>query len=1055
MPESSAPAEATSLRLAAAVAESVADVVIAYEPDGTIAWASPSLTPVLGWDPAKVIGTRLRIATDEDAAKAAEISAEAMSSGAQTARARLRSRRADGKIIWTDTHSRLIRDPSGTVTWIVASIRDVTDDVEWQRQALEAEQHFGLAMEHSAVGMARVAPEGHFLTVNGALCDMLKRDAATLMSSTWQELTHPQDVEIDQGLVNELLAGDRDSYRLRKRYLCPDGSVVWGDLSVAAVRDSVGKVSCFISQIIDVTEKVTSAERYRLLAEHGTDVVSTSSHDCTMEWLSPSVEQLLGWPAGDLIGTSFLAYLHAEDHPLVAAAHDRVLNGEAARFEVRMRTRERGDRWVNVVLTPILGEGPDVIGCIARWRDVQSEHEAREELEASERRFRMMVENASDVVYSAGGDRRVTWVAPAVTQTLGWSPDELLGVDLVDLLHPDDRGRSERVIAHVLAGDAAPITEGDAVARVRTRSNEYRWMSVKLTRWADEPGDPMGIVGGLTLVDDLMEQRLRAQADEERIQSLLDTMLEPFTLLAAERDDSGTIVDFVIAEANHSALDVYEMTHDELVGQRFSVLHPAAMTTGLFAMYAAVVDGGEPLSLNDLAYPWEPRGGQVMRFDVRAVKAGEAVSQTWRDVSERFAVSELIARSEEHFRLLAENSTDVVLQDLGGIVQWVSPSLTACLGWDSSDWIGRSVRGFAHPGDAGRFDEIQPRTEASESTITTLRLRGKNGTYHWVEIHAGRYADDQGSSHGFVASFRVVDREVAARDALAAAEEEFRLIAQNSTDVVWHARNGQIAWISPSVSAVLGGEPAAWIGVDIAKILHPDDLPAHLASLSEAAPGSASVVRARLRASDGTYHWIDANTGSFINAQGVEDGVIASFRVVDDLVAAEEELAYYARFDALTGLMNRREIFHKLRGISGGNREPGDVTAMLFCDIDRFKDVNDAYGHAAGDEVLRRLAERISASVRSDDAAARIGGDEFLVVLTGTHSLDEAVAVAEKIRDAAAVSVSVDHAQVVTSLSIGVALMRQGESIGDLIAHADEALYAAKRAGRNQVVTIA
>ena len=1037
------------------MAESVADVVIAYEPDGTIAWASPSLAPVLGWDPAKVIGTRLGIVTDEDAAKAAEITAEAMSSGAQTARARVRSRRADGTVIWTDTHSRLVRDPRGKLTWIVASIRDVTDDVEWQRQALEAEQRFRLAMEHSAVGMALVAPGGDFLTVNDALCDMLKRDAATLLSSTWQELTHPQDVDIDQGLVNELLAGERDSYRLRKRYLRPDGSVAWGDLSVASVRDSVGKVSYFISQIIDVTDKVTSAERYRLLAEHGTDVVSTSTHDCTMEWLSPSVEGLLGWPAGALVGTSFLAYLHPEDHPLVEAAHDRVLDGEAARFEVRMRTRDRGDRWVNVVLSPIHGDGPGVIGCIARWRDVQAEHEAREELEASEHRFRMMVENASDVVYSASRDRRVTWVSPAVTRTLGWFPDELLGVDLLDLLHPDDRRRSARVIANVLAREAVPITVDEAVTRVRTRSNDYRWMSVRLTRMADGPGGTTGLVGGLTVVDELMEQRLRAQADEERIQSLLDTMLEPFTLLAAERDDSGTIVDFVIAEANNAALDVYGMTHDELVGQRLSVLHPAAMTTGLFAMYAAVVDGGEPLSLNDWAYPWEPRGGQVMRFDVRAVKAGEAVSQTWRDVSERFAVSELIARSEEHFRLLAENSTDVVLRDLGGTVQWVSPSLTAGLGWDSSDWIGRSIGEFAHPDDGRLVAEIQPLTHASESTITSLRLRARDGTYHWVEIHAGPYADDQGHSNGFVASFRVVDREVAAREALAAAEEQFRLIAQNSTDVVWHARQGTIAWISPSVSTVLGGEPAEWIGVDVAGILHPDDRPAHLASLAETGTGLASVVRARLRASDGTYHWIDANTGSFINAQGEEDGVIASFRVVDELVAAEEELAYYARFDALTGLMNRREIFHKLRGISSGNRQPGGVTAMLFCDIDRFKDVNDAYGHAAGDEVLRRLAERISASVRSDDAAARIGGDEFLVVLTGTHRLDEAVAVAEKIRDAASVSVSVDHAQVSATLSIGVTLVRPGESIGDLIAHADEAMYAAKRAGRNQVVAIA
>lgn len=222
-----APSDTAGLRLAADVAKSVPDVVIAYEPDGTIAWASPSLASVLGWDPAKVIGTRLRIATDEDAAQAETITAEAIATGVQTARARLRSRRADGTVIWADAHLGLVRDQGGTLTRIVASIRDVTADVEWQRVAIEAERRFRLAMENSAVGVALVAPDGRFLTVNDALCAMLRRDAPALMATTWQELTDPRDVNVDLGLANELLAGERDSYRLRKRYLRPDRSIVW------------------------------------------------------------------------------------------------------------------------------------------------------------------------------------------------------------------------------------------------------------------------------------------------------------------------------------------------------------------------------------------------------------------------------------------------------------------------------------------------------------------------------------------------------------------------------------------------------------------------------------------------------------------------------------------------------------------------------------------------------------------------------------------------------------------------------------------------------------
>ena len=97
----------------------------------------------------------------------------------------------------------------------------------------------------------------------------------------------------------------------------------------------------------------------------------------------------------------------------------------------------------------------------------------------------------------------------------------------------------------------------------------------------------------------------------------------------------------------------------------------------------------------------------------------------------------------------------------------------------------------------------------------------------------------------------------------------------------------------------------------------------------------------------------------------------------------------------------------------------------------------------------------MSDGLRSSDFVARTGGDEFLIVLTGTHGLDEAVAVAEKIRESAAVAMGLDHHRVNATLSIGVTILHPGESIGDLIAHADAAMYEAKKSGRNRVVSFA
>lgn len=797
---------------------------------------------------------------------------------------------------------------------------------------------------------------------------------------------------------------------------------------------------------------LTDSETSRLAAAVArlvADAVVCFARDGTVRWASPSSRLILGWDPFGVIGT----------RPALSVRADGVQSGqwltgilESGQEVVRTRLRSpRADGvliWSDVV-AHVVHESDGAVACIVvSIRDVTADVERDADQREAERRFRVMAEHAVDVVFHTR-EGVTDWVSPSLRQVTGWDPEDLVGGTATHLWHPDDLKAAIAMRDVTYSGQSA---RGEL--RLRRRDGSYVWVGVSLQPYAEGDGRT-GAVGIMRDIDDLVDQRQRAEANEARLHALLDTMIDPFMLLSAVRDRSGAIVDFVVTEANPATLDAYGVHVDQLLGQRLSVLHPAVMATDLFAMYVDVIEGGRRLILDDWVFPRGARQEHLRRYDLRAVKVGDAVSQTWRDVSERHAASELIARSEEHFRLLAENSTDVVLHDVGGTIQWLSPSVKGALGWDASDWIGRRFEEFTHPEDSSLADDLRKRMRAGENCVTTLRLRHAAGDYHWVEVHAGPYTGEGIQPAGIVASFRVVDREVEAHERLAAAEEQYRLLAQNSTDVVGHARNGRILWISPSVTRTLGGAPDDWIGMDVAEIIHPDDLPAYLTRLSARGQELVGVVRARIKARDGNFHWIEANTGPFVNASGEEDGVIASFRVIDDLVEAESVIAHSARFDSLTGLMNRGEILQHLGGVARAARRPGEQTAVLFCDIDEFKLVNDAYGHAAGDEVLRRLAERISDTVRHEDAAARIGGDEFLVVLNGTHGLNEALSVAEKIRQSAAAAMEFDDEHLVATMSIGVTLLHPGESIGELLAHADEAMYAAKRSGRNRVVAFA
>ena len=187
---------------------------------------------------------------------------------------------------------------------------------------------------------------------------------------------------------------------------------------------------------------------------------------------------------------------------------------------------------------------------------------------------------------------------------------------------------------------------------------------------------------------------------------------------------------------------------------------------------------------------------------------------------------------------------------------------------------------------------------------------------------------------------------------------------------------------------------------------------------------------------------------------GGQRGIVASLRTIDDVVAYEAELQRRATFDDLTGALKREEAMRLLTNMASYWRDPGRDSAVLFCDLDAFKQVNDTYGHVAGDQVLRTVVDRIRGAVRASDVVARMGGDEFVVVLDGIHGMSEALQIAEGIRLTVCTPIGVANATVTSTLSIGVILRKPGEDADVLISRADTAMYAAKSAGRNQVVAV-
>lgn len=967
------------------------------------------------------------------------------------------SLKPDGRLAWLDNHKYPIRNDSGEIIGLIGVVRDITEHMMAQQALADAERKYRAIFDGSVEGIVRTTIDGRVIVVNEA--------AATILGykSTEDALASIENVARDVWANS----ADRKSYMraliedknhaihdFECRFKRKNGSSLWVSLSGRLVYGDDWQPAYHDGFFVDITQRKKAEQALRDREEslrRAQSIAGLGSYvgDLkTGDWKSSAVLDEIFGIGKDYARTKegWAALVHPDDRERMVAyfTNEILIKKESFRNEYRIvRHSDGAVRWLQDRGSVELDDQGQPVKMRGIARDIT-------ETKLFEEALRDSAESLRESQRIAGLGSYVLDIASGVW-TSSDVQDQIFGIDKdferdvtgwTTLIHPGDRDMMAAYFANDVLEKKKPFDREYRI--VRRSDGATRWVHGLGRLELNAQGRPVKMLGTIL---DITEKRLNEAVLRES-KDLLQLFIEsaPVALAMFDREMRYLTV-------SHRWAKDHGLAAREMIGQSHYDVSPDVRDRWKETHRRGLA--GERLQSDEDRFVRADGKIQWIRWEIIPWQAGDGtvggIIMFYEDITERKHAEAALRVNTDLLEMFIKRAPaalamfDREMRYLHASERWIEDY---CL-------VGREIIGHSHyeivPDIPERWKQMHQRGLAGE----TLRadedpFEHADGSIQWIRWEIMPWRTGTGEVGGIILFAEDISHQKESAERLRLAASVFTNAREG---ILITDPNGKILEVNEMFTRItgytreeaLGGNPRMLkSGLQSSEFYS-----AMWNSLLEEGSWSGELWN---RNKNGDVYAETLTINAVQNAEGKVLQYVALFSDVTELKEHERQLDHVIHYDLLTSLPNRALLADRLRQAMSLPSLKDRLLAVAYLDLDNFREINDRYGHSAGDRLLTSLAFNMKCALRKGDTLARLGGDEFVAVLLDLNDVEASIPVLNRLLEAAAEPVQVGDSSLHLTASVGVAFYAQKDNADadSLLRQADQAMYQAKLTGGNR-----